>query len=232
MPALEQYMNKSVFTGRDIVGPSLERLMPEAQATATTGEFAKAVGEATGMSPVRIEHAVRGYTGTLGTYAMQLADMASREITDGPPPPEMRIDDIPVVKRFVRSDPPRGTKYVTDFYEMKREVEKAYNTIRHYGATLRGEKAMELLKAKRSVIKRYRGFQQAGRVMSTLRKAENQIRVSRDMTPGEKRRLLDKITKQRNEIAKGMVKAAPATAKLAREASKLPPSEQQRLAND
>ena len=76
----------------------------------------------------------------------------------------------------------------------------------------------------------YPAFQKAGTAMSALRKAENQIRISREMSPGEKRRLLDKITKKRNELAKRMVQAAPAMSRLVSQAAKLPADDQQKLA--
>ena len=38
--------------------------------------------------------------------------------------------------------------------------------------------------------------------MSEYRKVETQIRVSREMSPGEKRRRLDKIIRSRNKLAK------------------------------
>ena len=230
MPFLEQYANYNFFTGRPVVGPGLDKLMPEAQATSSTGELARLMGETTGTSPVRIEHAVRGYFGTMGQYALQLSDIATRGITDGPPKPEMRIDEMPVVSRFMRDDPPRTTRYVTEYYRMKRNVDKAYNTLRHYAANNRTEKTLDLFDKKVGRVALYRAFQDAGRSMSLLRRVENQIRVSKDMTPGEKRRLLDKITKQRNDLAKKMVQEAPAAARLVREASKLPAAKQEQLA--
>ena len=49
---------------------------------------------------------------------------------------------MPVVSRFMRDDPPRTTRYVTEYYRMKREVDKAYSTIpplRHDPAGRRGD---------------------------------------------------------------------------------------------
>ena len=229
MPLAEQITNYNVFTGRPIVGPSLDRLLPEAQATAATGEFARLMGETTGASPVRIEHAVRGYLGTMGQYALQLSDIATRGVTDGPPKPEMRIDEMPVVSRFMRDDPPRTTRYVTEYYRMKREVDKAYSTIRHYGTTRRGEEAMELLEEKAGKAGLYPAFQAAGRAMSGFRRVETQIRVSREMPPGEKRRRLDKILRSRNKLAKQMVKSAPATSRLIEKAFKASAGERQKM---
>ena len=229
MPAIEQLTNHNLFTGRPIVGPALDRLLPEEQATARTGDLARTIGKATKLSPVRIEHAVRGYLGTMGLYAMQLGDVATRAVTDGPPRPEMRLDEIPVVSRFMRDDPPKTTRYVTEFYRMKRETDRAYNTLRHLATDRRTENAKALLRSKAGKIALYPAFQKAGTAMSGLRKVENQIRVSPEMSPGEKRRLLDKITQKRNELAKRMVQAAPAMSRLVSQAAKLPAEEQHKL---
>ena len=75
-PAIEQWANKDFFRGRPIVGQGLDRLLPEAQAMASTGEFARIVGKTTGLSPVRLESAVRGYLGTAGLYVLDVADVA------------------------------------------------------------------------------------------------------------------------------------------------------------
>ena len=165
----------------------------------------------------------------MGQYALQLADIATRGATDGPEAPEMRLDQMPVVSRFLRDDPPRTTRYVTEYYRMKREVDKAYSTIRHYGTTRRGEEAMELLEKKAGKAGLYRSFQAAGRAMSEYRKVETQIRVSREMSPGEKRRRLDKILRSRNKLAKQMVKSAPATSRLIEKAFKASAEERRKI---
>jgi hypothetical protein len=42
------------------------------QYTSSTSEAAKFLGEQTGMSPIQIDNLVRGYTGTMGMYAMNM----------------------------------------------------------------------------------------------------------------------------------------------------------------
>jgi hypothetical protein len=70
-PAIEVGLGKSFFTGRDILTPSEQRLSPEAQYRPGTSELAKWLGQTTGVSPIKIEHAVSGYTGALGLALMQ-----------------------------------------------------------------------------------------------------------------------------------------------------------------
>ena len=221
MPAIEQWANKSLFTGRDIVGPSQERLLPEAQVTAGTGDLARAVGGATGTSPVRIEHLVRGYTGTLGQYALQLGDLAVRTATDGPEPPERSIEDMPVFKRFYRGGENKAarSRYLTEFYDMKREIDQTWNTVRHYSITQRGEAAKDLYQAKIGTQALRQQFGQAGRSLSEINRAMNSTRVDRRMGGGEKRRLINKYGKLKNQIAGDMMKNAPAMTKLIVEAN-------------
>jgi hypothetical protein len=70
-PTIEGALGVDIHTGRDIVPEHMKALEPELQFNATTAEYAKAMGAATGTSPLMIEHFVKGYFGTTA----QLFDM-------------------------------------------------------------------------------------------------------------------------------------------------------------
>lgn len=220
MPLVEQYANKSFFTGRPIVGMGLERLPEALQSKPGTGETAKLIGrvlpEFTGRarSPARIEHLIKGYLGTLGTYLLAASDAMVGAFTDPPAKPEMRIDDYPVVKRFLREDPARTTRYVTEFYDLKREVEKTVAGIREMRRRGEIEEARDLLREKRDKVAMYKAVTRAGRAMASIGREMRRIDTDPEMKPGEKRRHLDRLTRQRNDLAKRMVERAPALSRL------------------
>ena len=65
--------NKSSFTGNPIVPPFMESgLDPQEQYTINTSSFAVALGRATNTSPIKIDYILKGYTGTLGTYVLNI----------------------------------------------------------------------------------------------------------------------------------------------------------------
>lgn len=65
-PAIETTLNKNLFTGRDIVPQSMKNLPPEMQVRDYTAPGAKALGNATGVSPLIIENAATTVGGGLG----------------------------------------------------------------------------------------------------------------------------------------------------------------------
>ena len=79
------------------------------------------------ISPIKIEHVVNGYTGTLGGYVLDIIDVFTRSITGTPLIPP-NINDIPVLKRlFIDMDKSGGLQQ--QFYELRSEVEKATITL-------------------------------------------------------------------------------------------------------
>ena len=72
-PILENQVNKSFFTGQRIVPESQEGLAKEYQYSEYTTPFAKLLGKKTKQSPAKIENLIRGYGGTLGKHALNIA---------------------------------------------------------------------------------------------------------------------------------------------------------------
>jgi len=74
---------------------------------------------------------VRGFTGGLGTYAVQLADKGLREagVLPDPVKPTATLADIPVVKAFVIRYPSASAQSIQDFYDREASAEKYYNTV-------------------------------------------------------------------------------------------------------
>ena len=148
-PLIDQFANRSTFTNRTLIPSEQEKFLPEYQYTPYTTELAKEIGQIIGAfpgmsqlktdnsgfggvaraltSPILIENYVRAWTGTLGVYALQAADLALRkagELPD-PPKPASTLADIPVVKAFVVRYPSASAQSIQDFYD-KYEANKAY----------------------------------------------------------------------------------------------------------
>lgn len=142
-PIIEQFSNKSLFSGNAIVPASTEKLLPEYQYTPYTTELTKALGQMIGTfpglkesaaaSPAIIDNYIRGYTGGLGTYAVQLADKALREagVLPDPVKPLSTLADVPVVKAFVIRYPSATAQSIQDFYDREASAEKYHATIQY-----------------------------------------------------------------------------------------------------
>ena len=128
LPLLEATLNHSFFTQRDIVPYYMETgLEPWRQTHPTTNALAQTLGEALNISPIKIEHVLRGYTGTLGTYVLDVVDSTMRAFSSPEMRYEKRIEQYPVFKRFLQSE--LGGGYAAQFYDLRTEVNRMVQTL-------------------------------------------------------------------------------------------------------
>lgn len=192
LPVLENVANYSFFTGQPIVGKGLEDVAPKYQASAGTSLLAQQIGEATNSSPVKIDNLIRGYTGTLGTYAVMALDAIMRGEGD-PTKATMKAEQLPVVKRFFASAESTGT--VTSYYELKKAVDESTRTINFLERTGNMEDLREYMVdkgAKLQAVKPY--IQSLDKDMTMLREMRRTVQMS-NMDPDQKRNVLDNIRK-------------------------------------
>ena len=198
-PAIEVYANKSFFTGRPIESEGLKRLPAGERARPWTPEILKALGKGTNISPVKMEQIIRGHTATFGTMFLTTADAMYRFLIDAPDRPTMRIQDIPAIGRFARSEL-GNTKYATRYYELSNELESVAATVNNYKMLHDYKKARELIKD----TKKYRYLRYMRKVnkrLSKLRKNEKIIWLS-SKSSDKKRAEIDRIKEQKNAMYK------------------------------
>jgi hypothetical protein len=113
-PGIEAKFNEDGFRNRAIVPEHLQQSkIPAEQFTEYTTATAKAIGKFLGVSPMKVEHVVSGYTGGLGLDAARFVDAASHAVTnadDGRSIPRQTVDAIKdtagsLVERFVTRNP-------------------------------------------------------------------------------------------------------------------------------
>ncbi len=136
-PELELQRNKS-FTGAPIIPMYLENVEASEQYRYYTSRTAREAGRKLGLSPIKFEHRVRGYLGTMGTYMLAASDAAIRNTagpieTEGERPTRGETWRESLIVRgladpIFTEGPPRRTKFTADLYEMVREVEKVANS--------------------------------------------------------------------------------------------------------
>lgn len=92
-----------------------------------------------------MEHLWRGYLGTVGMYALGATDFLLRKIDGAPARPDMRADEVPILKSFYRdSGPARTTRYKSEMYDMLRELEEINRSIKARQGERREEDAKAL----------------------------------------------------------------------------------------
>ena len=104
------------------------------------------MGEQLNISPIKLEYIFKGYTGTLGGYALTITDALARSVTGTPLMPP-NIKQIPLVGRFVGDQEKMGG-YQQQFYKLREEVNTAVTTMN----SLREDGRMDELYAYRNQV--------------------------------------------------------------------------------
>ena len=200
-PIIDLYANTDSFTGRAIETMGMEKMRTEDRFTARTSEAAKIIGKAGILSPVQIDHLIRGYFGWLGTAATTSVDQIVRAGSDNPRP-SMQLRDVFLVGNFVESLPTNSSRYVTQMYEQSKEVEEAYNSWRHYLKVGDLEKAKSVFESNKGKIMQYQQVQAVKRVESSLNAQAQRIESDKTKSGDLKRVELDRIAGQKDKTAR------------------------------
>lgn len=199
-PMVEVAANYSFFTGRPIIGQGMQDVDPRFQVSPGTTRGAEALGKALGVSPIKIDHLYKGYTGTMGMYLADVVDSVLDLFGDSPKP-SRRFEQLPVIKRFIADPEARGK--VTQFYELKRAVDVFVRTSNML------EKSMKPEDWEKYVTENMAMFG----VASYVRSIEKQLAESRQMaqmvrnmsaSPDEKRDLLTEIGRYEKSLVQNI----------------------------
>lgn len=208
-PTMEVYANRDSFTKRDIEGMADEGKLKSARYNEGTSETMRAIGSAVSdtinLSPKQLEHLWNGYLGTLGMYVLGASDMVVRVATDKPEAPSWRLDDYPVLKSFARSAPAKSTRYKTELYEMLRESEQVYRTIKDKQKQGLAEDAKDIAADNQGKLKARGALKSAATRLKALRQQVDHVYRDRSLTAAQKRERVDKLMERGNILARRAV---------------------------
>lgn len=198
-PAYEAlFANKSSFTRRNIVPEYMKDVDPYWQRRDTTSPTAIAISALTsslGVGPMQVEHLVRGYFGTLGTYAMDAVDSVlegGRSISGGPAAPSTPATDYWFIRSFIKTGAEGGNKAIY-YSELKKSVSNAIATVNKLKALGEHEKAMEYAFDKREDLSMRDYVREMDKNLRGIRLYRSQIYQSRNMSRAQKRDALSRI---------------------------------------
>jgi hypothetical protein len=177
-------------------------LLPEERYTEYTPEVYKEIGKAIGVSPVKLEHLVRGYTGTLGAYTADLSSMLFTPAKDNAPPERLRASQpylLPVVGPLFKSA--QGKKAVEAMYELQSVAEMAATTLRSASKGQR-EISPERMEELQSLAYLDKALQPALKRIQVLNRMKRTIQATPELSAAEKRDQLNEIQKEMIEVAK------------------------------
>ncbi|OWF76189.1 hypothetical protein B4900_19720 [Yersinia rohdei] len=206
MPIAEAYVNYDFFKGGPIENMADSNLMAGARYNDQTSLLMREVGEATNMSPKMLDHIVMGYTGSLGGYVMGATNLLMRNLKDYGETPDMRLDEMPVIKSFFRgSDPAKSTQFTEDFYRMMTEANQINSTINSFRKQGRGDDASELIEENRGKLSQRQGLTATQKQVKALNAQIEMVRRDGILTSEQKRERIDRMMAARNMLVQQAV---------------------------
>jgi hypothetical protein len=196
-PLLENLTGYSFFTGRQLETKAEQMEKPEFRFRDNTSEVAKQLGSAFGVSPIKVDNLIRGYTGSMGVALAQTFNFAM-PTAGTPEQATKRLSDMPVVGPLFQPQDAGGIvgavyDRMTEINEVKRTYDKLVKDGRRAEAQAFMQENAESY-AKSGVT----GNVQAQ--MSKITQAINAIKAS-SMTADEKRERLDALQDLRIRLA-------------------------------
>ena len=205
-PLVEVGINYNFFQGRPLIGTYQKGLETERQFNDSTSELAKSLGSTGLISPIAADHLVRGMFGSVGGLTILLTNGLLHS-DPSVPRPEMTVREalaaLPGTSGFIRREYETGIK--NDFYVLRDEVSKAVNTLNDLKA--RSPHEIEGFLAQEKNINRI-GLQKATNqiteALSKIRREISRVSQARDMSAGEKQRVIKELRETEKEMLSGV----------------------------
>ena len=200
-PLAEVLVNKNWFTGRPVVPEYLGNRPSGDQYKYYTAEYAKALGETFNVSPLKIEHILNGYSGTMGSYLLSAVDSIYKMANGIPIMMDWRPNEVPVVGALFQSaEASTG--------QMQRWSDLIFS-VRGMHASLAAARKEDPERYERlnerygDIISVKPRLDRINTRIDKLRSARKAVYLSRTMSDSDKRREFDSIDKRIKETLKG-----------------------------
>ena len=203
-PIIELGSNHSFFTGKPIESQRLLELAPGLRSGANTPEILKTLGEATNVSPVKMEYLLRTFTGQLPLAMLTLANPIA-EKTEAPEGRGVLSSTAPVIGAFFQPKDSGGL--INNAYEQMNDVIQADRTFKNLLESGRDEEAEALLNKQADLIGMAKFSGSFRHQMGELAKQERAIRSMTGISGAEKRAALDEIKDAKIELSKAFLSA-------------------------
>ena len=197
-PIMEAYMNYDLYTGRPVTPVFIDASLPsELQELASTTEVAKNMAKVLGISPIKLDHLMKGYGGTIGSYLLGAVDYGLRGTTlQGDNRAVLAGTDVsqyPVIRRFFASEFGGGNK--EDFYEMWDYIKRTENAAKLLQDQGRFDELESFLVNKKQFIGLRKQLQPTASALADLRKQRRTLLKS-DLTADQKQEQMRFINTQ------------------------------------
>lgn len=213
LPLVEVGTNYDFFRNRDLESMGVRGLPTNMRSYSSTSQFAKLVGQASsqiGISPIEVEQLINGYFGSMGSLFLSGTDaiLSGMGVVPSRPTGIMGssigdpVADVLGISRFYKeNEGDRASRWLSEFYDLKREVDQIYRGVNKLREEGDFEAAREFRKENKSLL----GARQRLNAMYTqlmdINKRMSRVRIS-TLSGEEKYNELKKLTIRRNQVAK------------------------------
>lgn len=195
-PVLENMTNYSFFLQRELESASMQRREAGQRFTSSTSEFAKALGDFTNMSPIKIDNFLRGTFGMAGSTTLLMTDAMLN-----PSRPDRPLYQMPFGSIFLYDTV--GGRKKAEFYDLREKVGQADATYKDLLKT-DPEKAQKFLESKEALIAAAPLINATLRDLSQMRALRTMVEQGSEemlgMSGEERRELIDEIRGSENEL--------------------------------
>jgi len=195
-PIYEVTTNYNFYTRRPIVGQGAEGMAAEYEVGPGTSSFAEGLGKTLGYSPLKLDHLIKAYTGTIGTYGVFLIDSVI-DANSNVPKASLRFEQLPFFRRFTLDKDARGKQ--TAYYDLKNSVDEVVRTVNHLEKAGNYEEMGEYMQDNMRILAAKDYISAIDKEMKSFQEMGNMIRSSK-MSGDEKRDALLAVTQARNKL--------------------------------
>jgi len=200
-PATEVILGKSFFGGDIESMREKTTMMPGERSRDSTTEIAKMLGSVTGdagLTPIKIDYLIRGYTGGLGVAIASLANPILNTEASAVEKPTMKTSKMPFIGGLFQPVEGRGT--LDAAYERILEVEQVQGTYKRLAESGKKEEAREFLDKYRNKLASASVSGEVRQQLGELSKIKRQVLES-NRTTAEKDELLERIDDRQYRLA-------------------------------
>ena len=210
-PLTEVVLGKSFFSG-DIESEREKNVLATDRYRESSTEVAKLLGSVTGMvgvSPIKIDYLIRGYTGGLGIALVQLANpLLNTEVT-GVEKPSMKPSKIPFIGGLFQPVEGRGT--LDAAYDKMLEIQQVkgtYNKLIEEGKRAEAQAFVQQYSTQLALVSTSGSVQ---KTLGQMAAQERAIKSSTAMSTEQKDKALERLDKMKVAYARQFITLADRT---------------------
>ncbi|MFM7010718.1 MAG: LPD38 domain-containing protein [Betaproteobacteria bacterium] len=202
-PLTEAVLGKS-FYGGDIESQREKEMLATERYRDSTTEVAKMVGAVTGnvgVSPIMVDHLIRGYTSGLGIALVQLANpMLASDTKAAIAEPSTKISKQPFIGGLFQPVEGRGT--LDEAYDRMEEIRKTKGTFNKLVEEGKRAEAQAFAQEYATTLAAMSVSGSVQKRLGEMAKAERQIKAHPTMTTAEKDARLEQLDKAKMALAR------------------------------